>query len=72
MNSPSSGSAWVEIQGSQNKDSTGDRLESQTWTWDEENVTFDWSISGYISLDCTVRALDIIGCMFGYCIHLGH
>ena len=36
-------------------------------------MAFDGSISGgYLSLDCTLRALDIIGCMLGYCIHLGH
>ena len=35
-------------------------------------MAFDGSISGYLSLDYTLRALDIIGCIFGYHIHLGH
>ena len=35
-------------------------------------MAFDESISGYLSLDCTLRVLDVIGCMLGYCIHLGH
>ena len=33
-------------------------------------MAFDGSISGYLSFDCTLRALDIIGCALGYCIHL--
>ena len=35
-------------------------------------MVFDWSSNGYLSFDCTLRVLDIIGCMLGYCIHLGH
>ena len=31
------------MQGPQNGDSTRVRLEGQAWTWDEANVTFDWS-----------------------------
>ena len=35
-------------------------------------MAFDWSVSGYLSLDCVLRVLDVIGCMLRYCIHLGH
>ena len=35
-------------------------------------MAFDESVSGYLSLDCTLRVPDIIGCMIGYCTHLGH
>ena len=34
-------------------------------------MVFDGSISWYLSLDYTLRTLDIIGCMLGYCVHLG-
>ena len=49
------GNAWVEMRGAQNGDSTGDCLEGQAWTWDEANMAFDESISGYSLLDCTLR-----------------
>ena len=35
-------------------------------------MAFDGSISGYLSLDCTLRVLDVIGCMHGCCFHIGH
>ena len=35
-------------------------------------MVFDGSISGYLSPYYTLRAFDIIGCMLGYCVHLGH
>ena len=60
------------MRGPQNEDSTRDYLESQSLTYDKANVAFDGSIIGYLSLDCTLRALNIIGCVLGYCIHLGH
>ena len=25
-----------------------------------------------LTFDCTLRALNVIGCMVGYCVHLGH
>ena len=33
---------------------------------------FDEAISGYLSLDCTLRGFDIIKCMFSCCIRLRH
>ena len=35
-------------------------------------MAFDWSVNGYLSLDCVLRVLDVIGCMLRYCICLGH
>ena len=35
-------------------------------------MAFDDSIRGYLSLDCILRVLDVVGCMLRYCIHLGH
>ena len=35
-------------------------------------MAFHGSISGYLSLDCTLRVFAIIGRMLGHCIHLRH